>query len=166
MTSRRVALGLGIAIIGVACARRQQSVAASPGEPTFAENVAPILYENCAVCHRPGGLGPFSVLDYESTKANVDEMRDRVALKQMPPWHAEGARGVFKNDRRLTDADRNTILRWIDAGAKSGDLKRLPPAPSFPTSWTIGKPDLVVSMPEEFTVPASGMVEYQYFEVP
>src|SRR5439155_8685232 len=73
---------------------------------------------------------------------------------------------VFRNDRRLSDADRQTILRWIDAGAKPGDMKNLPPRPQYTTTWAMGTPDATVSMPEEFTVPASGTIEYQYFEVP
>ena len=72
---------------------------------------------------------------------------------------------MFRNDRRLSDSDKQTILRWIESGAKPGDLKNLPTKPEFPTSWAIGTPDLVVSMPEDFMVPASGTVEYQYFQV-
>src|SRR3954447_23515069 len=87
------------------------------------EDVAPILFKNCAACHRDGGMAPFSVLDYDSTVARADEMRAAVAQGQMPPWHAEGPRGHFLNDRRLTDADKQTILRWIDAGTPRGDMK-------------------------------------------
>jgi mono/diheme cytochrome c family protein len=154
------------AVIGVAITRQPQPLSARAADPTFAEDVAPILYRNCATCHRPGGIGPFSVLDYDSVKANVEDIRDAVSSGQMPPWHANGAHGVFRNDRRLSDADKSTILRWINAGAKPGNLKKLPPKPSFAATWSMGTPDLVVSMPEEYTVPASGMIEYQYFEVP
>jgi hypothetical protein len=73
---------------------------------------------------------------------------------------------VFRNDRRLSDADRQTILRWIDAGAKPGDLAKLPPKPEYPAAWAMGTPDAIVAMPEAFTIPASGTVEYQYFEIP
>src|SRR5206468_10359302 len=71
-----------------------------------------------------------------------------------------------RNDRRLSEEDRNTILRWIDAGAKPGDLKNMPARPEYPTSWSIGTPDAVVAMNEDYEVPASGTIEYQYFEVP
>ena len=158
--------GIAAVVIGVVLARRPQLLSARAADPTFAEDVAPILYKNCTTCHRPGGLGPFSLLDYDSAKANVNEMYDAVSDKKMPPWHAEGPRGVFRNDRRLSDADRQTILRWIDGGAKPGDLKKLPTRPEYPTSWVMGVPDLVVGMSEEFSVPATGTVEYQYFEVP
>ncbi|MEP6495969.1 MAG: cytochrome c [bacterium] len=159
-----------LALIGVVLARQPKSLAARSAarsaEPTFAEDVAPILYKNCTTCHHPGGMGPFSLLDFDSAKAKVSEMRDAVAEGQMPPWHAEGPRGVFRNDRRLSDADKQTILRWIDADAKPGDLNRLPPKPEYPDSWAIGSPDAIVAMQEDFVVPASGTVEYQYIAVP
>jgi hypothetical protein len=159
-----VAVGFALSAIGLA--RQPGSLAARAADPTFAEDVAPILYKNCVACHRPGGIGPFSLLDYDSAKANAEDMRDMVSTGQMPPWHATGPHGVFRNDRRLSDTDKQTILRWIDAGAKPGDLKKLPPKPVFPTKWAMGTPDVTVEMPNEFTVPAAGMVEYQYFEVP
>jgi hypothetical protein len=165
----RLAHVLGAAVLGsiaVGVARMPGSLVARTAEPTYAREIAPIIYRNCATCHRPGGIGPFTLLEYDSAKAHVDEMRDAVSTGFMPPWHADGPRGVFRNDRRLSDGDKETILRWIAAGAQSGDLKAQPPRPEFPTSWTIGTPDLVVSMPEDFKVPASGTVEYQYFEVP
>jgi hypothetical protein len=158
--------GIGIISLGFAVARQPKSLAAHNAEPTFAEDVAPIFYKNCTMCHRPGGLGPFSLLDYDSAKANIDEMRDAVSAGQMPPWQADGPRGVFRNDRRLSDADKQTILRWIDAGAPPGDFKNLPAKPDYPSRWAMGTPDTIISMPEEFTVPASGTIEYQYFQVP
>jgi hypothetical protein len=168
LTGTRVmqVVGVSIALLGVAVSRHPNTLAASAAEPTFAEDVAPILYKNCTTCHRPGGLGPFSLFEYDSAKANLDDIHDAVKAGVMPPWHAEGPRGVFRNDRRLSDAEKATILRWIDAGAKAGDLQKLPPKPDYPSKWAIGTPDAVVAMPEDYTVPASGTVEYQYFTVP
>jgi hypothetical protein len=167
-TSIRAAqiVGVGIAATVVVLARQPGALSARSAEPTFAEDVAPIVYKNCTTCHRPGGLGPFSLLDYDTAKAYVAEIREKVSTRQMPPWHAEGPYGVFRNDRRLSDADRQTILRWLDAGAKPGDLTKLPPKPAYPTRWTMGTPDTVVGMATDFVVPASGTIEYQYFEVP
>src|SRR5437868_8911655 len=122
---------VGAALIAVVFARQPTSLAARSAEPTFAEDVAPILYKNCTTCHHPGGLGPFSLLDYEGAKAKTDEMHDAVEARYMPPWHAEGAHGVFRNDRRLSDAERQTILRWIESGSKSGDLSKAPPKPEY-----------------------------------
>src|SRR5579884_2669257 len=158
--------GVSFVVLAVAVAFKPHRLAAHAADPTFAEDVAPILYKNCAGCHHPGGIGPFSVLDYDSVNAHVDEVRDAVDQGIMPPWHADGPHGVFSNDRRLSDADKSTIVRWIDAGAKPGDMKDLPPRPEFPTKWTIGQPDLVVGMSEDFPVPASGTVDYQYFQIP
>ncbi len=156
----------GIAIVGIATVRYDAPLAAQNAAPTFSKDVAPILYKNCTTCHRPGGLGPFSLVDYDSAKANIDEMRDAVKSGYMPPWHAEGPHGTFLNDRRLSDLEKSTIVRWIDAGARKGDEKKAPPKPVYATGWEIGTPDAVVTMTEDFTVPASGTVEYQYFEIP
>ena len=121
---------IGIALIGVAFARQPKPLSARGAEPTFAEDVAPILYTNCTTCHRPGGHRPVLA---DRLRQREDRTSTRcaiaVASEQMPPWHAEGPHGVFRNDRRLSDADRQTILRWIDAGAKPGDLNKLPPKP-------------------------------------
>lgn len=156
----------GIVLSGLMLVQRPQALAARDADPTFAEDVAPILYKNCTSCHHTGGLGPFSLIEYDSAKANLSDIRDAVASAQMPPWHAAGAHGVFLNDRRLSDADKSTILRWIDGGAKPGDMKKLPPKPVYATKWEIGTPDVVVTMPKEFVVPAKGTIEYQYFEMP
>ena len=139
---------------------------AQDAAPVFTKDVAPILYKNCTTCHRPGGLGPFSLIDYDSAKANVGDIKDAVKTGYMPPWHADGPHGMFLNDRRLSDLEKQTILRWIDGGAKKGDMKALPPKPVYPSSWELGTPDAVATMAEDFVVPASGTVEYQYFEVP
>ncbi|MEP6833008.1 MAG: cytochrome c [Gemmatimonas sp.] len=155
-----------LALTLVALARQPRALEAYSADPTFAEHVAPILYRNCTSCHHTGGLGPFSLVEYDSAKANLKEMREMVSTNQMPPWHAEGAHDVFRNDRRLSDADKATLLQWIDAGAPKGDLKKLPAKPEYKTGWEIGTPDAIVSMPEDFVVPAKGTVEYQYFSMP
>src|SRR5258706_380986 len=101
--------------------------AAHNAEPTFATDVAPIFYKNCTTCHHPGGLAPFSLVDLDSAQAYMDVMKDAVASGKMPPWGADGPRGVFKNDPRLAAADRQTIIRWPAAGALPGAMKKLPP---------------------------------------
>ena len=159
------AAGAGIALLGAVLAFRAAPLAARSADPTFAEDVAPIFNKNCVPCHHDGGMAPFSLLNYDTAVAHVDQMRGAVAQGDMPPWHAEGPRGVFVNDRRLTDADKQTIIRWIDGGTKPGDFSHLPPKPDFPSAWTIGEPDAVVSMPDSFTVPAAGKIDYQYFQV-
>ena len=161
-TSLRVTSLIAAAFVLVAAAAR------SPADPTFSEDIAPIAYKNCTSCHRSGGLAPFSMIEYDSTTPYLDKMKDAVESGAMPPWHAEGPRGVFRNDRRLSDAEKALIIKWLDTGAKEGDKAKLPPKPVYPSAWTIGngKPDLIVPMPEDYTVPASGTVEYMYFEAP
>ncbi len=155
-----------VALLAIVATRTSRPLVAQDAEPVFTKDVAPILYKNCTTCHRPGGLGPFSLLNYDTAKKNIDDIADAVKSGYMPPWHADGPHGTFANDRRLSDLDKQTILRWIEGGAKKGDEKALPPAPVYPTSWEIGTPDAIVKMPDDFVVPASGTVEYQYFEIP
>jgi hypothetical protein len=111
-------------------------------------------------------MAPFSLLDYESAAPKVAKIRGMVSSGRMPPWQAAGPRGVFRNDRRLTDQERDMIVRWVSTGAKPGNPKNLPPRPEYPELWEIGTPDAIVQMPDAYTVPASGTIEYQYFEVP
>ncbi|HSB10691.1 MAG TPA: thiol-disulfide isomerase [Blastocatellia bacterium] len=134
--------------------------------PTFSKDVAPILFKNCVSCHRPGDIAPMSLLTYENARPWAKAIREQVAVGNMPPWHASQAHGVFSNDRRLSEKDKDTLIRWADGGAPKGDPKDLPPAPKFADGWEIGTPDAVISMPKEFEVPESGTIAYQFFEVP
>jgi hypothetical protein len=132
---------------------------------TFAKDVAPIFNKSCSECHRPGEAAPFSTLTFAGVRPWAKAIRERVLFQSMPPWHADPHYGVWANDRRLTQAEIDTIVRWVDSGATEGNPKDLPAAPQFPEGWSIGKPDLVIQMPEPFTLEASGPDEYQYFVV-
>jgi hypothetical protein len=134
--------------------------------PTFSADVAPILYNNCATCHRPGEIAPMSLLTYEQARPWAKSIKEKVALGQMPPWHATQARGIFSNDRRLSDADRDTLIRWASNGAPQGDPKSLPPLPKFTNGWEIGQPDQIFTMEKAYDVPASGTIDYQYVKIP
>ena len=139
----------------------------SPAEaPTFAKDVAPILFKNCASCHRPGDIAPMSLLTYENARPWAKSIREKVAVGSMPPWHATQPHGTFENDRRLSDKDKDTLIRWADGGAPKGNPKDLPEAPKFAEGWEIGTPDAVISMPREFEVKESGTIAYQFFESP
>lgn len=131
---------------------------------TFNKDVAPIFYKSCAECHRPGEAAPFSVMTYKETRPWAKSIREKVLNRTMPPWHADPHFGEWANDRRLSQKEIDAIVAWVDQGAKEGEAKDLPPAPKFADGWTIGKPDLVIPMPETFTLEASGPDEYQYFE--
>ena len=155
-----------VVIAGLVVSHESTLLVAQGTAPDFAKDVAPVLYRNCASCHREGGLGPFSVLQADSVKAYADDIRDAVRTGYMPPWHAEGPHGTFSNDRRLSDLEKQTIVRWVEDGAKLGDRGALPAAPVFASKWEIGTPDATYSMATEFVVPEKGTIEYQYFEVP
>lgn len=134
--------------------------------PTYSKDVAPILFKNCASCHRPGDIAPMSLLNYAQTRPWAKAIREQVATGQMPPWHATQAHGTFENDRRLSDQEKDTVLRWVDGGAPQGNEKDLPPTPKFTEGWEIGKPDVVLTMPKPYDVPDSGEIAYQYIQVP
>ena len=146
-------------------ASRAKDTKPNAKDVTFTKDVAPILFKNCAECHRPGEAAPFSVLSYKDARPWARSIREQVVSREMPPWGADPRVGQFKNDRRLTEPEIETITAWIDGGAKEGDPKHLPAAPEFVDGWAIGKPDVIIPMPEEFTLDASGPDEYQYFEV-
>jgi len=140
--------------------------AQSNGTPTFSKDVAPILNKNCVSCHREGEIAPMSLLTYEQARPWAKSIREKVSRGLMPPWHADAPRGVFSNDRRLSEGDKETLIAWADAGAPAGNPKDLPPAPKFAEGWEIGTPDVVLTMPKPYAVPANGTIAYQYFMIP
>jgi hypothetical protein len=142
-----------------------QAPRASAGQPTFTRDVAPILYKNCTNCHRPGEIAPMSLLTYKDARPWARAIRDNVSSGVMPPWHADPAHGKWANDRSLSAADKDTISRWVAAGAPEGDPKDLPKQPVYAQGWSIGQPDAIATMEKEYAVPAEGTIPYQYFEV-
>jgi hypothetical protein len=149
-------------IAGAAFATAAMSAApaaAQTANPTFAKDVAPILYRSCVRCHRPGESAPMSLMTYEDTRPWARSIKTRVVAREMPPWHIDRNIGLqkFKDDPSLSDAEIQTIARWVDTGAQRGNPSDLPPAPKFagPDEWQIGKPDLVIRYPP-YKVPAAG----------
>src|ERR1700730_5625074 len=123
-----------------------QSPAKSPAAgPTFAKDVAPILYRNCTNCHRPGEVAPMSLLTFNDARPWAKSIATQVAKGAMPPWHADPAHGEFLNDRRLTESEKNTIVAWVNAGAPEGNPSDLPGQPAYATEWQLGQPDAVFS---------------------
>jgi len=134
--------------------------------PTFTKDVAPIIFKNCAMCHRPGEIAPMSLLTYEDARPWAKAIRDEVSEHNMPPWHTDAPAGTFHNERILSDGDRATLIAWANGGAPKGDPAAMPPMPAFPEGWAVGKPDAVFEMQEDYKLPAEGTIEYQYFYVP
>ena len=124
--------------------------------PTFARDVAPIVYQNCASCHHDGGVGPFPLTAYEDVKKHAKQIAAVTRARYMPPWKAEAGYGEFQDERRLTELQVELIEKWVAAGAPEGDSSLAPARPRFEDGWQLGKPDLVLQAPRPFTVPASG----------
>jgi hypothetical protein len=141
-------------------------VLAASVPPTFSKDVAPILYSRCLECHRQGEAAPMAFTSYSEVRPWAKAIKQAVLTRKMPPWLTDPHFGAFRNDRRMPDADIQTIATWVDAGAPEGDPKQMPPMPQFETGWRIGKPDATFDIGTDFDVPAEGVVAYKYFTVP
>jgi hypothetical protein len=135
------------------------------GTITYYKDIAPILHKHCQTCHRPGEIAPFSLTTYRDAVGWAATIREVVAERRMPPWHADPRYGKFANDPSLSEREKNLLFAWINAGCPQGDPSATPRLSPFPQGWRIPTPDQVVSMPEPFTVPAEGTIEYQYIVV-
>ncbi len=139
--------------------------ASAEAAPTFAEDVAPIFFDNCAQCHRPGEIAPMSLLSYEDARPWAKSIKTAVATGEMPPWKLNPAHGDFANDISLTESEIATIVAWVDAGAPAGNPGATPPVPSFPEGWRMGEPDHIIDVPE-ITIPAEGPDQFVNIDVP
>jgi len=123
---------------------------------TFNKDIAPVLFANCAVCHRPGEAGPFSLLKYEDARARARQIAAVTQRRYMPPWPPEAGKGELAGQRRLSDAQIELLQRWAETGATEGASADLPPMPKFPEGWGLGEPDLVLKTPRPFLLRADG----------
>src|SRR5579863_8366983 len=131
---------------------------------TFNKDVLPILQKNCQSCHRPGEVAPMSLLTYKDARPWAKSIKIAVVTQKMPPWFADPGYGHFADEKRLSEADKNTIAAWVDAGAPEGDARDKPAPRQFTDGWNI-KPDIVVEMPKPFELPAKGTINYKYILV-
>lgn len=139
-------------------------IAAGP-PPTYNGEVAEILFDHCTVCHRDGEVGPFPLVSYRDAQKRAGQLVDLTRRRIMPPWLAEPAVHPFVGERRMSDAEIDTLAAWVAAGAPEGDGDP-PPMPHFPTGWWLGEPDLILTMDEEYTTPAEGRDIYRAFVFP
>jgi hypothetical protein len=137
-----------------------------PSSITFSKDVAPIVQQHCQGCHRPGEGTPFSMMSYQDVRPWAAAMKQMVVTRAMPPWFEDGKTEKFENNRSLTQAQIDTIAAWVDAGAPEGNPKDMPPPVSYVQGWTIPKPDIVYQLPHAFSIPAKGILDYQYVIVP
>jgi hypothetical protein len=133
---------------------------------TFSKDVAPILFNRCVSCHRPGEVAPMSLLTYKDARPWARAIKSKVVSREMPPWHADRSVNTFSNDPSLSDREIATIAAWVDQGAPEGSARDLPAPPAFAEGWTIPTPDVVFSMPSAYEVPAVGTIDYKNFIVP
>src|SRR5262245_59885914 len=150
------------ALVVSASALPNAALAADAKKPTFSKDVAPIFQAKCVSCHEPGSIAPMSLRTFQDVRPWAKSIKDRVSQRQMPPWHVERSVGIqkFKNDISLSDEQVDTIVAWVDQGAREGnpaDMPALKPV-TDKLYWqgavdVYGPPDLVVSSPE-YTMPA------------
>src|SRR5258708_7179279 len=137
------------------------------GQPiTYSQHIAPILFQHCAPCHRPGEAGPFSLLSYADARKQASQIADVTRRRYMPPWPPDPGYGDFAGTRRLSDAQIHLIAQWVQNGAPSGDLAKAPEPPHLTVGWQLGEPDLVLHMPHAFPLPASTGDVFRNFVVP
>jgi len=158
----KLVLPVAVAVAGAAAA----ATFAPSDPPTFAGDVAKIIFDNCTSCHRPGEVGPFPLMNYEDVRKRGKTI-DRVVSKHvMPPWHPVEGNGEFADELALSPREIETIEAWVAADMPEGDRKRTPPLPKFTQGWQLGEPDVVVKMPKGYDVPAGGPDIYRNFVVP
>ena len=155
------------------------SVAVAQPRVTFTRDIAPIVWSRCATCHRPGEIGPFSLITYDQVKRHAAQVAVVTARRVMPPWKPEPGKGEFQNERRLSDPELQALQTWIADGAPQGDVADLPPLPASLTTtnpathagpstdgWQLGTPDLVVGMTQPYTVRGDGADVFRTFVIP
>src|SRR5437867_11412146 len=138
--------------VSVAVVTILAALAGAPGaqaQVTFTKDVAPILQERCQVCHRPGTFAPMSLLAYEDARPWAKSIKEKILMREMPPWHIDKNVGVqrFSNDISLSDEEIAVIDKWVDNGAPKGN-------PADMETWQIGQPDLIINLPKDVVVRA------------
>ena len=133
---------------------------------TFNRDVAPIVYEHCSRCHRPGEAAPFSLMTFDDVRNHASQIEVVVRRRLMPPWKPESGFAEFANAHRLTNHEIKVLSEWIASDRAEGIPEDLPLTPIFPAGWQLGKPDLELVMSEPFLVPADGPDVYQHFIIP
>ena len=132
----------------------------------YTHDIAPVIYNNCVSCHRPGEVAPFSLMTYDDAKKRADQLAEVTQSKYMPPWKAAPGYGEFAGTRHLTDEQIALFSKWVAAGTPQGDPKDLPKMPKFAEGWQLGEPDLIVKVDKPYKLKAEGKDEFRCFVVP
>lgn len=164
MSWKNVALaGLLVGAMAMAASMRataQEGSESSNSTVTFNKDVLPILQKNCQTCHRPGEVAPMSLITYQDARPWAKAMKAAVISKKMPPWFADPAYGHFSNDKRLSEADIKTLAAWVDGNAPEGAAKDKPEPVKWVEGWGF-EPDMVIEMPLDIPLQATGTINYQ-----
>lgn len=134
--------------------------------PTFSENIAPIIFKNCSPCHRPGEAGPFPLLTYQDVSRKAKTIMAVTQSRYMPPWPADPSYSHFIGERVLTNDEIETITQWVENGSPPGDPSKLPPQPEFPEGSMLGKPDLVIKMRGPLPIPGDNKDRFMVIKIP
>ena len=154
-----------VALLGYHLSGAPENGPALQDSVTFNE-VAPIIYEHCAPCHRPGQLAPFSLLTYADVKPNAERIAGLTARRVMPPWPPEPGYGEFSNARQLSDEQIDLIRQWVTQGAIEGDPSSVPTPPTWSDEWQLGRPDLALENTGPFTLQSEGTDVFRNFVIP
>lgn len=149
----------------IGCAIARDRVAKNDGKVTYHRDVLPILQEHCQGCHRPGEVGPFSLLTYKQAVNWAEDIRDYTREGKMPPWKASGG-GPFHHERKMSEKELAVLDSWVKEGTPEGDPAHAPRAREFTDGWQLGTPDLVLTLPEEMVLGASGKDLFRCFVLP
>lgn len=162
------AVWLFAALLVAGCSKEKPDAYAPrpKGTLTFSKHIAPIIYDQCASCHRPGQAAPFSLLTYSDVQKRARQIAEVTASRYMPPWMPAPGYVEFLHERRLTTDQIGMIQQWAAEGAMEGSAADLPPLPKWSEGWQLGQPDLVVTMPAAYGVPAEGKDVYRNFVIP
>ena len=155
-----------LCVVFLATAMARGAAPTPAAAPTFYRNIAPIIYQNCSSCHRPGESGPFPLLSYQDVKRHAAQIAAVTKRRYMPPWQPEPGHGEFEEERRLSDSQIQTIQAWVKGGAPAGPPTSAVPAPKFNSEWTLGTPDLVLKVAQPYHLAAGGAEVFWNFVIP
>jgi hypothetical protein len=162
---KKLAVAVAVCLFGLAIylPGAVSSNSADKNPVTFSKQVAPIFQRRCEECHRAGGMAPMPLATYEQSRPWARAIKEKVASREMPPFHAAGAVGRYQHDPRLTDAEIAMIVKWVDGGAPKGNPKDLPAPVQWKNDWAFGEPDLVVTAKQPYPIKAGKQDHYVFF---